>query len=75
MEQLVDIVHFIHMEIHNAFGTAGRHSERETQLSLILNEEYNVMINLRSECYYRYPNTNKNHPTEIGSRWSFLTLC
>ena len=23
MEQLVDIVHFLHMEIHNAFGTAG----------------------------------------------------
>lgn len=23
MEQLVDIVHFLHMEIHTAFGTAG----------------------------------------------------
>lgn len=25
MEKLVDIVHFLHLEIHDAFGTAGMH--------------------------------------------------
>lgn len=25
MEKLVDIVHFLHLEIHEAFGSAGKH--------------------------------------------------